>query len=398
MKPVRDTLGAFVADSPATFAGRAGCPLSGLGFAVKDIYDVAGSPTGFGSPDWRRTHDIPDVHAGVVQQLLDAGADLLGKTHTDELAFSIIGENAHYGTPINVNAPGRVPGGSSSGSAAAVAGGLVDFAVGSDTGGSVRVPASFCGLYGIRPTHGRIAMTGARPMAESFDVAGWFARTPEVLARVGAVLLGQSAETTPAPARLLVAADAFYLLDTASSRALQPALSLLRRHWGDGEAVTVSEEGLDQWFLAFRALQGAEFHAAHGDWIARVQPQLGPGVRERAAWTATVSREAVAQAQAVRRAVRRRMTELLAGNAVLVLPTVPGIAPLRNTPPERLDDFRARAMNLLCIAGLAGLPQINLPLATLENCPLGISLIAAAGQDYWLLQLAEELAAAPGPC
>lgn len=398
MKTAQDTLGAFVADAPVAIAGRAGGPLSGLGFAVKDIYDVAGSPTGFGSPDWRRTHDIPDAHAGVVQQLLDAGADLLGKTHTDELAFSIIGENAHYGTPVNVNAPGRVPGGSSSGSAAAVAGGLVDFAIGSDTGGSVRVPASFCGLYGIRPTHGRIAMTGARPMAESFDVAGWFARTPEVLARVGAVLLGEPASAAAGPVRLLVAADAFALLDAAASRALQPALSALRRCRGDGEAVTVSEEGLDQWFLAFRALQGAEFHAAHGDWIARVQPQLGPGVRERTAWTATVSPEAVSQAQAVRLAVRRRMAELLAGDAVLVLPTVPGIAPLRNTPPGLLDDFRSRAMNLLCIAGLAGLPQINLPLATLENCPLGISLMAAAGKDRLLLQLAEELAAASRAC
>lgn len=398
MKTIRDTLGAFVGESPVAIAGSAGGPLGGLSFAVKDIYDVAGSHTGFGSPDWRRTHDVAETHAGVVQQLLDAGADLLGKTHTDELAFSIIGENTHYGTPVNVNAPGRVPGGSSSGSAAAVAGGLVDFAIGSDTGGSVRVPASFCGLYGIRPTHGRIAMTGVRPMAESFDVAGWFARTPEILARVGSVLFGAPAAEDAARIRLLVAADAFTQLDAAPARALQVPLAMLRRRWGDGEADTVCEEGLDHWFRAFRVLQGAEFHAAHGEWIAQVKPQLGPGVRERVAWTATVSRDAVAEAQEIRLAVRRRMAELLAGDAVLVLPTVPGIAPLRGAAPESLDDFRARAMNLLCIAGLAGLPQVNLPLATLEGCPLGISLIAAAGRDHLLLRLAEELAAGSGAC
>src|SRR5581483_9618299 len=145
-----------------------------------------GHKTGFGSPDWLRTHDAAKSTAPTVQRLLDAGADMLGKTHTDEMTFSLNGENAHYGTPVNVNAPGRIPGGSSSGSAAAVAGGLVDFALGSDTGGSVRGPASFCGIYGIRPTHGRVSLAGACPLAPSFDTAGWFARDPRILERVGA--------------------------------------------------------------------------------------------------------------------------------------------------------------------------------------------------------------------
>src|SRR3989442_12875541 len=133
-------------------------PLVGLTFAVKASYDVAGQRTGFGSPDWLRTHDPAGCTAPVVQRLLDAGAHLVGKTHTDELTWSLTGENAHYGAPVNVNAPGRIPGGSSSGSAAAVAGGLVDFALGSDTGGSVRAPSSFCGIYGIRPTHWRVSL------------------------------------------------------------------------------------------------------------------------------------------------------------------------------------------------------------------------------------------------
>jgi amidase len=165
--------------------GTPGGPLAGLTFGVKDIYDIAGHKSGFGSPDWLRTHDAAARTAPVVQRLLDAGADMVGKTHTDEITWSLNGENAHYGTPVNVNAPGRIPGGSSSGSAAAVAGGLCDFALGSDTGGSVRAPASFCGIYGIRPTHGRVSLEGACPLAPSFDTCGWFARSAEVLERVG---------------------------------------------------------------------------------------------------------------------------------------------------------------------------------------------------------------------
>ncbi|MGZ5154663.1 MAG: amidase family protein, partial [Burkholderiales bacterium] len=164
-----DTLGAFCRHTHVAVRAAGAGELSGLTFGAKDIYDIAGCKTGFGSPDWLRTHAAASQTAPIVQQLLDAGADLLGKTHTDELTFSLNGENAHYGTPINVNAPGRIPGGSSSGSAAAVAGKLVDFALGSDTGGSVRAPASFCGIYGLRPTHGRVSLDGACPLARGFD-------------------------------------------------------------------------------------------------------------------------------------------------------------------------------------------------------------------------------------
>jgi amidase len=325
-----------------------------------------------------------------VANLLAAGADMLGKTQTDELTYSLNGENAHYGTPMNVNAPGRIPGGSSSGSAAAVAGGLVDFALGSDTGGSVRAPASFCGIYGMRPTHGRISLQGACALAKSFDTAGWFARDAPLLERVGQVLLG--AETAPAPGELLLAQDALALLDTAAVAALQPALVRITAALGTPRPVMVSVEGLPQWFQAFRMLQGAEIHAQLGAWVAQTQPKLGPGVRERMAWVATINAEDVAAAQAVRDAARRQMDALLAGNAVLVLPTVSGIAPLLNTPAAELDDFRARAMSLLCIAGLAGLPQVSLPLATLQGCPLGVSLVAARGNDTLLLALAKRIA------
>ena len=384
-----DALGAFCRHTHVAVAGSGKGPLAGLTFGVKDIYDIAGHKTGFGSPDWLATHALATHTAPVVASLLAAGADMLGKTQTDELTYSLNGENAHYGTPVNVNAPGRIPGGSSSGSAAAVDGGLVDFALGSDTGGSVRAPASFCGIYGIRPTHGRISLEGACALAKSFDVAGWFARDATLLERVGQVLLG--AETAPSPGELLLAQDALAVLDAATAEALQAALARISAALGTPRPVTISAEGLPQWFQAFRVLQGAEIHVQLGGWVAKTQAKLGPGVRERMAWVATISAEAVAAAQAVRDAARRQMDAVLANNAVLVLPTVSDIAPLLNTPAAELDDFRARAMSLLCIAGLAGLPQVNLPLATARGCPLGVSLIAARGNDALLLALARRI-------
>lgn len=386
-----DALGAFCRHTHIALRGSGSGLLAGLTFGAKDIYDVAGYQTGFGSPEWLATHEPAAHTAPAIEMLLGAGADMAGKTQTDELTFSITGENAHYGTPVNVNAPGRVPGGSSSGSAAAVAGSLVDFSIGSDTGGSVRAPASFCGLYGIRPTHGRVPMAGVCPMAPSFDVAGWFARDAALLERVGTVLLQEQPVVNPKSLRGLLAEDAFALVSSDVTSAMQPVLERVRSLFSELRPVTVSAEGLPQWFQAFRVLQGAEFHSQHGEWIARVKPQLGPGVRERAAWAAGVTEGEVSRMQAVRDMVRRRMDGLLMDDTVLLLPTVPDIAPHCNTPSAQLDNFRARAMSLLCIAGLAGLPQISLPLATLNGCPLGLSILGARGSDARLLALAKQI-------
>jgi amidase len=384
-----DKLGAFCRHTHAETKGARGGPLAGLTFGVKDIYDIAGHKNGFGSPDWLRTHEAAARTAPVVQRLLDAGADMVGKTHTDELTWSLNGENAHYGTPVNVNAPGRIPGGSSSGSAAAVAGSLCDFALGSDTGGSVRAPASFCGIYGIRPTHGRVSLEGACPLAPSFDTCGWFARSAELLERIGHVLLGS--ENGIAPRRLLLARDAFTLAGDAVARALQPAVERISALLGKPESIIMAADGLPQWLGVFRVLQAAEAWAQHGAWVEHVQPDLGPGIRQRVQWARDLDPKLVAPARLRREEIARHMEELLSGGAVLVLPTVPGIAPIRNASPAETEDFRARALALLCPAGLARLPQVSLPLATLDGCPLGLSLVAARGSDAMLLGLAKAL-------
>jgi amidase len=385
-----DGFGAFCRDTHVEIEGASHGPLAGLTFAVKDIYDVAGHRTGFGSPDWLRTHGPARRTAPVVQRLLDAGAHLVGKTHTEELTWSLTGENAHYGAPVNVNAPGRITGGSSSGSASVVAAGVVDFAIGSDTGGSVRLPASFCGILGMRPTHGRIPLDGVCPLAPSFDTCGWFARDAGVFERMGRTLLCDGAPA-PRPARLVIAQDAFEIAGEAVAQALQAALDKVAALVGITEFVTVGDEPLTRWMDYFRFLQGAEAWACHGEWITREKPALGPGVKERFAWAATVRPEDTTRASTRREEIARRMAEMLGGRAVLALPSAPGIALLRNSPAKVLDDLRARALPILCIAGLARLPQVSLPLGRLDGCPLGLSLIAARGNDTLLLELAGRL-------
>lgn len=388
-----DRLGCFVPQGQFAIAGAPAGPLARVPFAAKDLFDIEGRVTGCGNPDWARTHAPADGTASCVKKLLDAGADLVGKTITDELAFSLMGENAHYGTPSNSAAPDRVPGGSSSGSASAVAGRACDLALGSDTGGSVRIPASHCGVYGIRTTHGRVALDRTMALAPSFDVVGWFARDPVLMRKAGTALLG-APQSVFAPAALLVAGDLFAAADPEVRQALEPALATVERIVGPRRPVTVAPEGIERWFEAIRPLQGHEIWQVHGDWVRKVHPSFGPGVADRFRWVATIGKDEVAAANEVRARARQRMAELLDAGAVLCLPTSPSVAPLKGLPLPETDRFRARAILFTCVAGLAGLPQVSLPLATVQGAPLGLSLIGRPGADEALLDLAEKIAVA----
>jgi amidase len=388
--PINDTLNAFVEHGRIEVQTRQDGPLAGLTFAVKDFYDIAGQPTAAGSPEWLATHPVPTVSTPIYDRLLNAGGKMVGKTHTDELAWSLNGENAHYGTPINPAAPGRIPGGSSSGSAAATSGGLVDFAIGSDTGGSVRLPASYCGIYGIRTTHGRIPLDAAVPLAPSYDTAGWFARAPELMLEVGKVLL----DNVRAPRRvkkLLIASDLFASVDQKVQDLLQPSVDRLMKLVGNSEQVDVAGGELAAWRNTFRVLQSEEAWAAQGEWIKATKPKLGPGVKERFAAAAVMDPAEIAAAKIMRKAIVEKVLSLLTEDTVLVLPTTPGIAPLRNTPDATLDVFRARAIELLCVSGHAGTPQVSLPVAKLDDCPIGLSIMGGLNCDEDILQLAVEL-------
>jgi amidase len=385
---MHDPLGAFCAEPLVAVPGVPGGPLSGLRFGVKDIFDIAGYRTGFGNPTWLETHPRAERTASAVQKLLDAGAEMIGKTLTDEMAYSLTGENIHYGTPLNPAAPERVPGGSSNGSASAVAGGMVDFALGTDCGGSIRLPASYCGIYGMRPTIGRIATDGIIPFSATFDVVGWFTRDAPLLAKVGRVLLDDDGPPA-APKCVVIADDAFELVDARVRDTLAPAVERLVDSVGDVRHETVSADGLAEWLERFRVIQAAEIWANHGPWIEAMKPTFGRGIRERMEWASTVDAADVDRARLAHAGIRRRLGDLLGDGDVLCLPTSPRVAPPRNTPTSDIEiRFRHHAMCLLCISGLGGLPQISLPLAKLDGLPLGLSIIARRGADAMLLELA----------
>jgi amidase len=386
-----DPLGAFCRNNHVALKGASDGLLAGLSFAAKDVFDIAGTRTGYGHPTWLETHPPAETTAEAVRLVLGAGAKLVGRTISDELCYSLSGENFHFGTPINPKAPDHIPGGSSSGSAAAVAGGLADFALGTDCGGSVRVPASYCGIFGMRPTHSRVSLDGVFPFAKSFDCAGWFARDPDVLMRVGRVLLGE--RTPPSPFhRLLVAEDAFGRADAAVREAFAPAIAALERSVGRAHRITLSRSGLETWFETFRVIQASEIWHSFGKWVETEQPRFGPGVRERLEIAASITEEQAAEARSRRREIIGEIEAAIMPGDVVCLPTTPRAAPLRGSHLTEVEVVqRQQAMALLCTAGLGGLPQISLPVADVAGAPVGLSIIARRGADIDLLGLAADI-------
>ncbi|MDP4097990.1 amidase [Paenibacillus sp. P96] len=364
--------------------------LGGLSFMVKDVFAVRDYTNGAGNPRWLETHGPAAEHAEVVSLLLQQGARLTGMTHTDELMFSLNGENVHYGPPVNPKAPDRIPGGSSNGSAVAVAAGLADFALGTDTGGSVRVPSSYCGVYGMRPTHGIVSEKGVIPLARSFDTVGWMARDPETLRRVGEVLLPESVSASGF-SRVLIGEDAWELADAESKEALASYLELLRGSAASHEAVRIAPQGLPEWMTMFRTIQGYEIWQEHGAWIERERPIFGPDIAGRFSWASTLERADQEKEAERRLEVRKHMAGLLGTDSVLVIPTTTGAAPKLGLSGPLIEERRVQTMRLTCIAGLSGLPQLTIPAAVAGGCPVGISLIAGPGQDRRLLEWAASL-------
>lgn len=392
--PLHDPAHAFVPypDVPVCHAGTG--PLSGLYFGVKDLFDIAGYPTGGGNPLLLALSGIKTQTAPTVQKLLDAGAALAGKTVTDELAFSMNGNNAHFGAPINGNAPERITGGSSSGSASAVSSRLCDFALGTDTGGSVRAPASHCGLYGIRPTHGRVSLESALALCHSLDTCGWFARDALTFARVADVLMAPDTTPLPARPRLLMPSDVWGLVDSAVRPAWDGALQQITQLLGRAQDCTAVLDSFDAMYWSFRYIQGREAWMTDGAFISRYAPVLGPGVKERFDWSRQVTDAQVQQAEQFRMRFRQHLADVLGSDGVLVMPTMPDIAPLRTADEASLEVYRNQAVQMLCLAGLSGFPQISLPLASRGGAPLGISLLGPAGTDRSLIAIAQQLAAA----
>lgn len=367
-------------------------PLDNLTFAVKDVFAIKGYTNAAGNPDWLRTHEPAEVTASSIELLLASGAKLEGTTHTDELMYSINGQNDHYGTPINPKAPDRIPGGSSSGSAVAVAAGAVDFALGTDTGGSIRVPSAYCGIYGFRPTHDVIPMDGVIPLAPSYDTIGWMARDTSVLLKVGEVLLGNTDSTDSSPfSRTLLSKDAWDKAEPDSRAQLNRFIPLIEAATVEqSEWHTIAPEGLEEWLKAFRTTQGLEIWATHGEWIEQENPVFGESIGDRFVFASTLKSEDSEAELRLWKDVRSRLRELLGEDGLLMIPTIPGTAPSRDISGEENEIRRFKTMQLSCIAGLSGLPQVTIPAGVVDGAPIGLSIIAGANQDLKLLRWTHE--------
>lgn len=388
-----DPLGAFVPGVDVRLSGRPGGPLDGLTFAAKDLFDVQGLVTGCGNPDWAATHAAAERSAAAVEALLNAGATLVGKTITDEISLGLLGINRFYGTPLNSRAPERVPGGSSSGSASAVAGGACDVALGTDSGGSVRVPASFCGLFGVRPTLGRIDTRGMMVQSPTFDTVGYFTRDPVTFAKIGAVLLGEPI-VPELPAEIIVATDAFALADEVVRDALGPVVDRCRQVAHVTQTSIATGGDLLDWARWQRVLQRHEFRATFRDWIDRVNPRFSAEVAGAFADEGQISAETIDLATRFRIEAKARIDALLDGRKVLCVPTSPILPIERNA---RLSVMRAavhRIVDLTGLAGLTSLPQVNIPAGSASGIPVGLSLIGWPGGDAALVGAACALAEA----
>lgn len=360
-------------------------PLAGLRLGVKDLFHIAGLPTAAGNPHWLATHPLPTQTSSVVSQLLGAGAELIGKTQTDELAYSLNGVNMHYGAPLNPRCAARLPGGSSSGSAVAVAAGDIDIGLGTDTGGSIRVPASYNGLFGIRTSQGLLSTQQLVPLAPLFDTVGWLARDARTLARVGEVLLPaqllRQLESSPARCTLLLPGTGLWTAAHQAWLALQSQLQVVKR-------IELSSAWLTRASQCFRVLQGRAIWHSHGAWIVACQPVFAPDIHARFQWCATLTAADQVAAEAERRSLQADINRWFDGVDLALLPTTPGAAPLLAAEAQWLDSYRNQLLGLTAPAGLAGLPQVHLPVLEDQAAPCGISLLGQPGADKTLLQLA----------
>ncbi|XP_073010671.1 outer envelope protein 64, mitochondrial [Typha latifolia] len=412
-KPI-ENFGAFVerfelACFPQPPPPAARQPLADLNFAVSDNFEVEGYVSGFGNPDWRKTHEAARRTAVAVTMLLKQGATCVGRTVMDELAFGLTGENLHYGTPVNAEYPSVVPGGSCSGAAVAVASELVDVALGTDTVGGVRIPASFCGILGFRPSHGVVSTIGILPNCQSLDAIGWLARDPSVLHRVGNVLLQASPMGLKQSRQFIFADDCFQLLRVPKQKTMHVISSAIGtlsgyqtpRHINLGQYIASNVPSLKEFYepstkmqqgaCALKALatvmvllQRCEFKTKHEDWIKKVKPRISLDISARVLAAVNSTHANIKSVYSVRTELRAALNSLLKDGGVLVIPTTD--FPLKRKSKQRMSvEFEDRLHTLLSIAGMSGCCQAIIPLGRHDSYPISVSFIAAHGADKFLL-------------
>ncbi|MEL0658088.1 amidase [Psychromonas arctica] len=376
----------YCIQGPSNLAATAEGMLSELTFVFKDLFDVKGYATGAGNPAWLTSHEPAQQTASVIKKLLAQGANCVGRVQTDELAYSLNGQNIHYGTPVNPLAPGCLPGGSSSGSAVAVANGEADFSIGTDTGGSVRVPASYCGLFGLRPTLGKLALDNTFELAKSFDTAGIFSHDLTILSTVFNVLAEQKQPGQKA--------TTLYLDSTLANQLSPQRLSGLK-HWCVEANIELlscnlladTEQTLDDLSLLFRTIQGFEIIEGHDAWLTEHGDSLDPSIMQRVIWARNITQQQYVEAKAQQQTFQQKLSALFNEmHGLWILPTTPSGPPALTMAGDELAEYRSQLMGLTSIAGLAGFPQLHLPMQGLTEGPCGFSLMSIANKEADLIE------------
>uniref|UniRef100_A0A2P2KKF5 Amidase domain-containing protein n=1 Tax=Rhizophora mucronata TaxID=61149 RepID=A0A2P2KKF5_RHIMU len=384
--------------------------LIGLTFAIKDTFDVKDYVTGFGNPDWKNTHDPAEKTAMAVTALLKNGATCVGKTVMDELGFGITGENKHYGTPINPQMPSHVSGGSSSGSAVAVAAELVDFALGTDTIGCIRIPAAFCGILGYRPSHGAVSTIGVLPNAQSLDTVGCLACDASILHRVVHSLLQLNTVEPRRTRRFIFANDLFQLHKVPMQKTLSVISKVIEnlsgyqppKHMNIGQYITSSvpslkafceqNENLQNGSSTLKALssvmislQRYEFKTNHGEWVKSVKPKLASDISSQVQEAINSTHENIKMLYKVRTEMRATLQSLLKDDGILVIPTVADSPSKVNINKVYSVESHDRALLISSISSMSGCCQVAIPLGKHDDCPISVSFITFHGGDKFLL-------------
>ncbi|KAM0891980.1 hypothetical protein ACQ4PT_026050 [Festuca glaucescens] len=391
--------------------------LSDLTFAVSDNFEIEGYVAGFGNPDWKRTHAAASRTAVAVTNLLKQGATCVGRTVMDELGFGVTGQNLHCGTPINPASPSVVPGGSCSGSAVAVSAQLVDFALGTDTTGDLRIPASFCGVLCFRPSHGVVSTVGTLANSQSLDTIGWLARDPRILHRVGDVLLPAAVGGfIKGKRQLIFADDCFESLKVPRQKTVHVIESAVLtlpgyqppKHIDIGQYIisnvpslkefcepsTKMQEGnsaLKALCTVMLLLQRYEFKANHEDWVNTVKPKLGLEITTRVLQAVNFRDDNIKSLYIVRSEWRSALKNLLKDTGILVLPTMAGYPLKRNSKQRLSSEFEDKMYAFVSIAALSGCCQATVPLGNHNDRPISLSFVAAHGSDKFLLRAISDM-------
>ncbi|XP_027344441.1 uncharacterized protein LOC113856680 [Abrus precatorius] len=412
---VKEDFGAFIRKlqllpPPQPAPPKAPHPLTALTFALSDLFDVEGHVSTFGHPEWARTHEPASSTSPSVSALVEGGATCVGTTVIEDFAFGISGENKHYGTPTNPAVPARVPGGSSGGAAVAVAGNLVDFALGIDTIGGVRVPAGFCGILGFRPSYGAVSHMGIIPISTSLDAVGWFAKDPNILRQVGHILLQAPFVIQRSPRQIIIADDCFQHINVPLDRSSQVVIKAVEKLFGrqalkhinledyisskvpslkecSGQKTNGELKASSLKLLAniMQFLQRHEFGLAHDEWMNIVKPDLHAALSTQLHGKFAASDVEIENSKSVRSEMRAAVNLLLKDEGILVIPTVADPPPKLGGKEILSDDYQNRAFSLLSIASISGCCQVSIPLGFYDKYPVSVSLIARHGGDRFLL-------------